>query len=144
MAQHININGLSSLASAREASRDIAGSLGFSDRDLRQVLNIVTEIAFACMEAGGSGDISLNGIEVPDLCGICIVARFPIQSSTGAGTADTAFGSPSLLWGGVKNLSDHFETSRSTDEIFVRVVKWATIRKHMSLSAKNSPVFLIQ
>jgi hypothetical protein len=131
------------MAIAREAARDIAGSLGFSDRDLRQVLNIVTEIAFACIEGGSSGDMSVNGIEGPDLRGICVGARFPIQSSTGDGTADTAFGSSSLLWGGVKNLSDHFETSRSTSEIFVRAVKWATIQKRMSLPAENSRVFLI-
>jgi len=124
--RHIDITDLKSVADAREATRDIAHALSFAPRDVRPVLNIVTEIALSCLDLGQSGRMSLSGIERADLRGICIIHRFPMAHSGPQADSDH-FASPSLALGGMKNLSDHFQISRSAGEVTVNAVKWASI-----------------
>jgi len=123
MLRHINITDINSVANAREATRDIAESLHFPDRDLRPVLNIVSEIALACVDLGRTGKMSVSGIVRPDFRGICILNRFPVAPA--AEDADD-LGCPSLTLGGMKSLSNHFQISRTSGEVIINAVKWAS------------------
>ena len=131
MLRHINITDIDSVAKAREATRDIAASLDFADWDLRLALNIVTEIALSSLDGGAAGEMSLSGIEYPDLRGICIMNRFPVTSSAGDGTLNNLECS-SLPLAGMKNLSDHFRISLNTGEVVVNAVKWASTRRSVA------------